>query len=397
MRCHNCGFRGWGRKTRVPGKKLIICPECDNQILLRNTRDGTLIILERQGKDGEWKEPDDPAFFTFFVNEFLLDEGTDILVYSQGERWSIPKGIGKSNNMMPIAMEVHDYGESLMYSNIRFIGEPEGLFYSEELGDLLYRAFTEKRKRPQMRILALVDEWSQFMDQHESGKRHGKLVNKLLKLTRKIPINFIAISPNYDDFPIALKRNNVMHLIKDPDRVLDLRDELDDDEIHPEEILFIEGSSRLGRWHDYIIMGLCDWSDEKNRIHYDHASAADFRVSDWLIENRHRLNDCLKMPGPDKIQAVYSFLSEYYSPQARARREAGQPGPSMSRSEELRICVKYLLEKIKEGQDTVDVQILKEDGTVQWKKVPAVMNPSMIARVTGCSKGLVNQLMNEAA
>lgn len=350
MYCTRCGQVSKGTVKSPNHNKVVTCGNCGFQVYVTNKWTGEVQFAYEKG--GSWYPLitpygcDDPKlYWNMWVNEYLLCEGSDILVYSEGEpekgskkkrqqitlpdgtvsrRWVIRKYTGKTLTAINLAHTIHRYDESIIITNIPFVDDiyPDGILYSEYLDQMLYLGFQARMESgSNKQIILLIDEFTQLVNQHESGTKEGKVISKLLDLTRKFQGILVGITTTYEKFPLDFRRNTTTRLIKSGDRVLKLRYELGIKDLNPQNVLFAEVSNNLGTFDGYWTIGHCDWTQGDPPL-YDHRGASTFRVSDWFIENRDNFTEILKGQGMAKVKKAYEFLGRYWGSGGQGARDA---------------------------------------------------------------------------
>lgn len=268
------------------------------------------------------------------------------------------RGSGKTHLAEQIAYKAHtELKNRLLFSNVNHVrvtgmdimdGErhlrtewemPDGLYYSPEFGDLLLQSAQLKKRTINYHrvIVPFLDEISLFLSQLETTTREGKLMDKVIEITRKLQMCFVGIANDIGKFPGSFQDFINITFYRDPDRLWEVKERYEIPDglpVNEQTVCFVRGDLRgIGHIDQPIMVGICPWTKHRSQarkgdILYEHVTSSAFRIDPWLLEPQNSKEFFQSIgeqaTGENLFEKLEAFLLPHYRIEWRDAEEETQ-------------------------------------------------------------------------
>ena len=245
-----------------------------------------------------------------------------------------PKGCGKSHLAVYLLWKIRQHlPGAVVFTNIvfkEFTGKkfvekwPEGIEFTTETGDMLWRASKLKCDDPDKIIILFIDEFPDWISKLDSGTKDNKLISKIFNISRKFPLCIVGIGPLEKDFPTSFTHMVNVWWYKD-------KEEAKSHGMNIKQFVHLEAEPEEGIIDKVFKVGMCPWTKpegdcEPGDIIYEHLVPSCFEVDDWLYRHKKGFMKALSTGTRDDMaRNLFEFLDAHYG-KVKGNTEDGRDG-----------------------------------------------------------------------
>jgi len=244
------------------------------------------------------------------------------------------RGIGKTFGLIVMIYDLlHYFKDYVVVTNVQFSkylgndrwqrknAHPKRVHYAITMWDVLKIAADIRRKDPSQNVVAVIDEFSTFLNQLESSSQGARILQKILDIPRKLFICMVGIGPNFEQFPKTFRRMATIKLFKSLKGLIDLRKEgcrtSSGGQLTMENTMFVSARSKRGIVDEWFEVRTCPWTHYPPRVGqtiYETWAVAQFKMDDMFLKNYFellRILDSEELSSYDQAgiaEAIYDFM-----------------------------------------------------------------------------------------